>query len=353
MDPTTCCNIKASTNHHFEIGKMLTGLARLTLTMLDHATEIGADRDQVIRESGLDKVDLNDPEGRIPAITIERFWRSLMKHAPDPALGLRLGSSIPVREWGIVGYTMAYSHSLGEALHRLCRYSHILNQGLLLSLKEEEMRTTLVIHSELTFDGLQHPVDIRPAAVLRAAREITGVEIIPVEVQFPYPTPEDTSQHAHYFGCPLSFGCDETTIVLSREHLKLSVTGADEELCKYLDRLADEMMATLDQDASFVNKVRHVIWTELSDGLPTLQHTADTLGISMRALQRRLSEEDTTFAAVLRDLRREVAMGLIRHREMAVCEIAYLLGYSEPSTFHRAFRRWTGTSPREYRRTMT
>ena len=136
-------------------------------------------------------------------------------------------------------------------------------------------------------------------------------------------------------------------------NLKRPVSGADEELCKYLDRLADETITTLDQDASFTNKLRRVIWIELSDGVPTLQHTSGTLGISTRALQRRLSEEGTTFTTVLRDLRREVAMGLIRHREMAVCEIAYLLGYAEPSTFHRAFRRWTGTSPREYRRTMT
>jgi len=331
---------------------MLTGLARLSMTMLDHAAEMGADRDLVIREAGLDKIDLSDPEARIPAITMERFWRSLMKHAPDPALGLRLGGATSIKEWGIVGYSMAYSRTLGEALRRLGRYSHILNQGLRCTLSENGLRATLELHSELPFDDLRHPVDIRPAAVLSAAREMTGVKIIPVEVQFAYPTPDDTSHHARYFGCPLSFGCDETALVFSRDDLQRSVSGADEELCKYLDRLADEMIATLDQDASFTNKVRHVIWTELSDGFPTLQHTADTLGISMRALQRRLSDESTTFATVLSELRREVAMGLIRHREIAVCEIAYLLGYSEPSTFHRAFRRWTGTSPREYRRTM-
>jgi AraC-like DNA-binding protein len=331
---------------------MLTGLARLSMTLLDHATEMGADRDQIILESGLNKFDFDDPEARIPVTTMERFWRSLMKHVPDPALGLRLGSSIPVREWGIVGYTMAYSHTLGEALHRLCRYSHILNQGLRLTMEEDGMRCNFVIHSELTFDGLRHPLDIRPAAILSAARQITGKEIIPLEVQLPYPTPEDTSQHARYFGGPLKFDCQQTVLVFSREDLKRAVSGSDEELCKYLDRLADEMITTLEQDDSFTNKVRHVIWTELSDGSPTLQHTAETLGISMRALQRRLSEEKTTFAVVLKDLRREVAMGLILHREIAVCEIAYLLGYSEPSTFHRAFRRWTGTSPREYRRTM-
>ena len=248
---------------------------------------------------------------------------------------------------------MAYSRTLGEALQRLVRYIHILNQGVLCTLSREGLLAIMVIHSELVFDRLRHPVDIRLAAMLSAARELTGVKIVPVEVQFSYPRPADTSHHARYFECPLSFSCDETALVFSQADLKRPVSGADEELCNYLDRLADEMITTLAQDASFTNKVRHVIWTELSDGCPTLQHTAVTLGISVRALQRRLSEEGTTFATVLRGLRREVAMGLIHHREMAVCEIAYLLGYAEPSTFYRAFRRWTGTSPREYRRTMT
>ena len=202
---------------------MLTGLARLSMTMLEHAAEMGADRDVVIREAGLDKADFNDPEARIPAITMERFWRSLMKQVPDPALGLRLGGSVSVKEWGIVGYTMAYSHTLGEALRRLVRYSHILNQGLRCTLTENGMRATLDLHSDLPFDGLRHPVDIRPAAVLRTAREITGVKIIPVEVQFAYPTPDDTSHHARYFGCPLSFGCDETALVFSRDDMKRPV----------------------------------------------------------------------------------------------------------------------------------
>ena len=341
--PAQCCNVE----------HMLTGLARLTKTMLDHAFEMGVDRDRVIREAGLHKVDLDDLDGRIPAITIERFWRSLMKHDPDPALGLRLGSSILVREMGVVGYAMAYSRTLGDALRRLGRYCNILNQGLRCTLSEEGLRATLEFQSELAFDDLRHPVDIRLAAVLNVAREITGTKIMPVEVHFSYPRPDDTSHHAHYFGCPLSFGCDETALVFSRDDMKRKAGGADEELCRYLDRLAEEMIASLTQDASFANKVHHVIRTELSGGLPTLEHTAGILGMSVRVLQRRLSDEGTTFATVLRDLRREVAMGLIRRREIAACEIAYLLGYSEASTFQRAFRRWTGTSPREYRRSMT
>ena len=89
----------------------------------------------------------------------------------------------------------------------------------------------------------------------------------------------------------------------------------------------------------------------LSDGKPSLEHAAKALGTSVRTLQRRLKSEGTTFAALLEELRRELASGLVRSKDLAIYEVAYLLGYSEPSTFYRAFRRWHGVSPLEYRRT--
>ncbi len=95
--------------------------------------------------------------------------------------------------------------------------------------------------------------------------------------------------------------------------------------------------------------MRKAIWRNLSDGRPNLEHTAKMLGTSVRTLQRRLREEGQTFADTLETLRRDMAAGLLRNRELSVYEIAFLLGYSEPSAFQRAFRRWRGVSPRQFR----
>ncbi len=106
-----------------------------------------------------------------------------------------------------------------------------------------------------------------------------------------------------------------------------------------------------DQD-SLVLKVRQALWSELSGGKPTIGKIADVLGLSVRTLQRRLHEDGTSFANVLEDFRRDMSVRLLRDRGLAVYEVAFLLGYSEPSTFFRAFRRWVGMAPQEFRKSL-
>jgi AraC-like DNA-binding protein len=127
------------------------------------------------------------------------------------------------------------------------------------------------------------------------------------------------------------------------------VTNADERLCRYLDQLAAEALDALGPEGSFVDRVRRAIWSDLSGGHPCLAQTASTLGVSTRTLQRRLREEGTTFAALLDVFRREMSTRLLRDKSLAVYEVAFLLGYSDPSAFYRAFRRWQGASPYEFR----
>jgi AraC-like DNA-binding protein len=138
-------------------------------------------------------------------------------------------------------------------------------------------------------------------------------------------------------------------LVLRRGDLDRVVSTADDTLVGYLDRLADESLESLGTEESILKKVRRALWTELSEGQPSVKRIAAALNMSVRTLQRRLREDDTSFVEVLDEFRREMATGLLRNRELAIYEVAFLLGYSEPSTFHRAFRRWHACSPREYR----
>jgi AraC-like DNA-binding protein len=131
------------------------------------------------------------------------------------------------------------------------------------------------------------------------------------------------------------------------------VVGADVTLGGYLDQLATELLRGLPDPDSFRDRVRRAMWSELSDGPPALTTTAANLAVSPRTLQRRLREEGTSFGQLLDELRREFALRLLRDRKLAVYEVAFLLGYAEPSTFHRAFRRWTGLSPLRFRRSET
>jgi len=327
-----------------------TGLARLPIVLLDRAEKLGMDRAELVRMTGLTEETLADPEARIPAAKIEALWRAMVARAPHPALGIRVGSAYNVLDWGLVGYTMTYSTTLGCALRRLVRYGRIVSETVQLELNEETGE--FFADGGARFDALIHPVEARLAAALCAARQITKAEIVPREARFAHERPSDTSEYAAFFRCPLFFDRPRSSLVFHQLDLERSTSTGDETLVGYLDQLAEEALEGLGRDDSFAAKVRKAIWPELNDGHPSLKRTAKALGMSVRTLQRRLREEGQTFAGTLEALRRELATGLLRHRELSVSEVAFLLGYSEPSTFHRAFRRWHDRSPQEFRREL-
>jgi AraC-like DNA-binding protein len=138
-------------------------------------------------------------------------------------------------------------------------------------------------------------------------------------------------------------------VALRGSDLRLPIATADETLLSYLDRLAEQARQELSHDDTTADGVRRVLWQEMAGGNPAIGTVAARLGLSGRSLQRRLAEEGTSFKEVLDSFRRGIARRLLSERDVAVYEVAYLLGYSDPSAFHRAFRRWHGESPRRFR----
>jgi AraC-like DNA-binding protein len=330
----------------------LTVIARLAHLMLDQAAAIGVDRDELMRESGLNPSEIKDPDGRIAHDKMVALWETLIRKKPGRALGVRLGYTVKVRDLGLVGYTMLYSRTLMQAVHRMARYSRVLNESLHLMLKRGVDHAHVVVEASPALNALKHPVEARLAGVLAAAREITASEIEPIEVHFPFERPDHASELEAFFRGTLIFDGGESMLVLRNEDLDRAVVAADETLIGYLDQLAEEAMRPLTGRENFTERARWALWGELSDGQPSLQRIGKLLGVSGRTLQRRLHEEGTSFAALLDDLRQRMAVRLLRDRELAIYEIAFLLGYSEPSTFHRAFHRWHDCTPQEFRRVM-
>jgi AraC-like DNA-binding protein len=288
----------------------------------------------------------------VPLLAIINLWRYVSEHVDDPGVGVRLGATIRTRDLGLVGYAMYYSDTLLHALVRLARYIRIVNEAIQIKLEPDGDNLRVVLEAHPALDAIRHPVDCRLTTVLAYARELTGVDLVPVAVRFPYRRIETLGAHKRFFRAPLEFGCSRSELVFRQRDVDRPVQAADETLTGYLDGLAHDVLEGL-AEGSFVDKVRRVVWSELSGGQPTLQRVATQIGVSVRTLQRRLGEQGTSFATVLERLRRDLAIHLLSDRSLAVYEVAFLLGYSEPSTFSRAFRRWHEISPQAYRDTVT
>lgn len=326
------------------------GLARLALLYLDRLTRWGASRAELLREARLHEAQLQDPDARIPLDAMVRLWRATSARLPDPALGLRLGADIRARELGLVGYTMSFSATLGAALERIARYDRIVSDALEVQLEPTEGATWVRIEVQPALRAFRPAADARLAALLGVCREITGAPIEPLTVQLPYRRPAAAEEYERFFRGPLEFGALGTAFLLSASDLARPIAAGDPSLTGYLDQLALQALAALGAERTMEDQVRRVLWTDLAAGEAHLERVARTLGLSPRALQRRLAEEKTTFAAVLARLRQDTAQPLLRDGRLAVAEVAYLLGYEDPSSFQRAFRRWTGMSPRTFRR---
>jgi AraC-like DNA-binding protein len=323
-------------------------LARFPLLLLERAERMGADRAALLRRSGLTEANLTEPDARIAARRHWDLWRNVIEQLPDPALGVRLGAQVHIRQAGLVGYAMLHSESLDHAIERMIRYERILEDTTYLAREVDGDRVRLVVDEPLPLVGLRQPIEADVAAMVTCFREITGVRRLPLKVCLPYPRPTDLVPYRDVLGEAIEFDAKRATIVFAAEDMALPVVAQDDTLCSYLDEHADRVLADLTSH-SYAERVQRVLWEQMSEGQPTIKTVARALGASTRTLQRRLREEGVGFAELLDTFRRRMAAELLQRHDLAVYEIAFLLGYSEPSTFFRAFRRWTGMSPLQYR----
>ena len=329
-----------------------TVLARIPARMIDLAVAGGLDRKELVDAAGLGGIDLTDGDARVPITTQIALWQLIAKRRPNSNFGLRAGASFKVREAGLLGYVVAHSPTLEAALERLVRYSWVLNDAVKCDLVKNQQSLAITQSYPEHGVGLKDAVDYRLAALVSVCRQITGAEIVPLEVAFVYQQRGNTSEHRRFFCCPLRFGASISEVVFSAQDLRLQVRHADETLAEYRREHAERVLGSLMTGSSARERVRSAIWNVLSEGRPTLKRIASALQVPSRTLQRHLADEDTSVEQEIEAIRKSMAMAMLRDTANATDEVAFLLGYSEPSTLFRSFRRWTGMTPQEYRSSL-
>ena len=298
----------------------------------------------------LDPAVLSDPDSRIPFSQLVSLYEAAALLTEDDAFGLHLGENIDPRVFDVLGYVAMNSPTIGEALERIVRYHSIWQDGALLTL-EATGAAAKITYSYLDRSITQYRQDseLTLAAIVALGRMVTDSDWSPREVRFAHVGPVDDSEHVRIFRAPVGFRADSCQLILDTATLALPIAKADPGLRALLDRHAEELLAKHPRPDSIVDRARSLLRTELNGGDPSLERIAYRLGLSARTLQRRLREQGSSHNELLDQMRRDLALRYLQEPEMAVCEIAYLLGFSESSALHRAFKRWTGMTPSEFR----
>jgi AraC-like DNA-binding protein len=317
--------------------------------LIDVGVAAGIRRDILTAAADVTDEDLRDLDARVPLASEIALWQTLASQTPDPEFGVRAGGALRLRMTGLVGYVARFSGTLRDALRRVQRYGRIFTEAVEFRLQEGRPEVALANAHPALGPGRALAETYRLAAVLSASRELTGVDIDPTEVTFTHSEPPSTTAHRQYFRCPLRFDAHLATVVFRTSDLDLSVVGADETLAGYLSRYAEQVLASLLRGETMRHRVRAAVWSLLGDGPPSLKHVAAALDMPARTLQRRLSAEGTSLHREIDEIRKTMATAVLRDHSMAIVDVAFLLGYSEPSTFFRSFKRWTGSTPRQFR----
>jgi AraC-like DNA-binding protein len=316
------------------------------------AVSCGVAPAELYRAAGLDPAMLDDPDRRIPYAQIVALYEEAARLTGDDAFGLHLGERTSPKVFDVLGYVLINSPTLGEGLSRVVRYHSIWNDGAGYTLDTDGARARLG-YNYLTLDGrdCRHDCEMTLAITVHLSRAATRVEWTPVEVSFQHARPRDISEHQRIFRSPVHFSRPANEVVFDASLLSLPVADADAALCALLERHAEEMLSKFPRRGGLTDEVRRRLCDALGGGDLGLDTLAQQLGLSARTLQRKLKDEGTSHHDLLEEIRRDLSKRYLQEPRMAICEVAYLLGFSDASAFHRAFRRWTGLTPAEFRRT--
>lgn len=326
-----------------------TVLATMTQRVLTAADSLGIDTSHLRRHAGLAADSWADPDARIDAELHWQVWEAVVQDSRTEGLGLILGSRFRPEDFGVVGHGMIRCATVRDGLAHLERYGCLLGEN---APHIHDSNDSICLRTVLRprVARIVEVGDCIAADLFRAICVMTGRTPAVREVRLQRPQPREISGYRMVFGgVPISFHGTETAVLVDRAVLDLPLVQADHALSRYLARQADVALARLPRSDSLADEVRRVLPDQLHTGEPTAANIARTLGCSTRTLQRRLLAEGTSLSELLEEARRELAELYLRERDVSIGEIAYLLGYSEPSAFHRAFRRWTGITPQAFR----
>ena len=293
---------------------------------------------------------LEDADGRIPYDTFMRLVEELSARSGDPSFGLHVAEDfVDAATFGVVGFAARSCNTLGEAIERTVRHTAIMNENTEIRLERRGGRAVITDGPIAPLTWPRHYAEMALASFACLSRKWTERPVDVLQVRFRHAAPADVAEHERLFGVRPEFSRPLNQLVLPVAVLDAPLRFADVDLRVYLDTHAANLTRALGPAGDAVARLRNAIHRALPTRAPTLSDAARAIGMSARTLQRRLAAEGHTYHAILDSVRMHAATTALAVPGTSVQEAAFLSGYVDLKAFRRAFRRWTGVSPKAYR----
>ena len=309
------------------------------------------DATAILNEVGAKPEQVYDDTIRLEVSKQIKILELVSEELQDGLLGFHLARSFDLREIGLIYYVIASSERLAEALLNAKRYCSIVNEGFRILMRQDDRKLSITLdYVNIERQSDRHQIEFWLVTMVRICRKVTDTRLAPRHLRIRHRRNEMPAEFKNFFGCDVEFGADRDEIVLPASVASLPIVGRDNYLNDLLRQYAEAALANRPKErATLRSAVEGVLPQLLPHAKGSTSNVAKQLGVSTRTLSRKLQEEGVAFTTILDETRAALAKSYLAERELPVSQIAWLLGYSEVSSFTHAFKRWTGRTPQQFR----
>lgn len=323
------------------------GIARLAYTRMKQA---GILTEPLLKKAKLTVQQMLDPGTRLSVYRQIHFLNLAASALRDEFLGFHLAKLFDLRQLGLLYYVPASSQILGDALQRLARYSSIANECLCVDYHDGASIKIGFSYVGVSRHQDRHQIEFFLTVLIRLCRQLTGCRVAPQHVTLAHRRSDVSTEFAAFIGAGVDFGSGVDEVIFAATSKQLPVVSADPYLNDLLISNCEQAISHRQMMRDpFRSKVENAIAPLLPHGKARAAEIARKLSMSQRTFTRRLLSQNLTFSTILECLRRDLAHQYFADPDLSISQIAWLLGYREPSAFAHAFKRWTGMSPRAAR----
>ncbi|VAW61736.1 Transcriptional regulator, AraC family [hydrothermal vent metagenome] len=330
-----------------EVHTTIVSVASVLGNLLDH---YGLDKYAIARQVGIDIDIAYKPNDRVSTAMLQKVWQIAVQKTSDPCIGLIYAELLQPASLCGLGLSWITSDTLKDSISRLIRFQRSISTAFDLSLNELDDSYQIIIRSHLKKPaGVTFDASI--ATIFRMCKITYGPELKAERVTISHPAPEPqecADKFNEFFNVQVEFNAKETQVLFAKQAFENKLTSSNPDLARMNDKVVIQYLDSFDKN-NVSAQVRAKIIEQLCNGIPQQDLIASALNLSLRSLQRKLNEESTSYKEILDDTRLQLSRQYLKGSDRPIIEIGFLLGFSEPGNFARAFRRWTGESPHEYR----
>ncbi|NKB34865.1 MAG: helix-turn-helix domain-containing protein [Pseudomonadales bacterium] len=322
-------------------------LATLAQAMQAFLIDKGLDATEIFNRAGLDHTKIFDVDARFPIYGMNRLWTIASQESGSEAIVYEVIPRLELHMLHAMGHAWLASQNLKEALERFVRYHRMLSTNMDVRMEAGEGRWSLVGRAIDTAG--RHETESALAMCLQVCRKCYGEDLKPTLVQLMLPDPDSTGLVEKFYGCAVEYGHAINVFHFQATDLERRLVSANAYVAFAMEEVISNYLSRFDSE-DVVSRVRRSVAKMLVHREPTKQELAMELNIAPRTLQRRLEEQGSSIKEIVDDTRHQLALDYLAMGHYSVKEIAFSLGFSDPSNFSRAFKRWEGITPKAYRK---